>query len=117
MKPTPTQIRDKARRYLKVVEWSDEDACYIGSAPPLIGQCCHGATEATVLKQLNVIVEDWIATLLTDGKPLPAASVGKRYSGKFLVRVSPDIHKKAVLKAQARGESLNQFVAAALVDA
>ena len=101
MKPTPTQIRDQARRYLKVVEWSDEDGCYIGSAPPLIGQCCHGDTEAAVLKQLNVIVEEWVTTLLTDGKPLPAASVGKRYSGKFLVRVPPDIHKKAVLKAQA----------------
>ena len=117
MKPTPTQIRDQARRYLKVVEWSDEDGCYIGRAPPLIGHCCHGDTEAAVLKQLNVIVEEWVTTLLTDGKPLPAASVGKRYSGKFLVRVPPDIHKKAVLKAQARGESLNQFVAEALVHA
>jgi predicted RNase H-like HicB family nuclease len=37
------------RRYLKVVEWSDEDACYIGSAPPLLGQCCHGDTEGVVM--------------------------------------------------------------------
>ena len=42
MKSTSAQIRDNARRYLKVIEWSDEEACYIGSAPPLIGQCCHG---------------------------------------------------------------------------
>jgi len=75
------------------------------------------ATEAVVLKQLNGVVEDWVASLLIDGKPLPAASVGKRYSGKFLVRVSPDIHEKAALKAQARGVSLNQFVADALVQA
>jgi len=117
MKPTPNQIKIQARRYLKVVEWSDEDGVYIGSAPPIIGQCCHGATEADVLKQLAVIVEDWVEIFLRDGRPLPAPSAGKTYSGKFLVRVSPEIHQKASLKAQALGESLNQFVAEAIASA
>jgi predicted HicB family RNase H-like nuclease len=54
---------------------------------------------------------------LREGKPLPAPSAGKSYSGKFLVRVSPEIHQKAALKAQARGESLNQFVAGAIASA
>jgi predicted HicB family RNase H-like nuclease len=117
MKPTASQIKIQARRYLKVVEWSDEDRCYIGSAPPIIGHSCHGKTEAEVLRQLNIIVEDWVEILLRDGKPLPAPSAGKSYSGKFLVRVPPELHQKAALKAMARGESLNQFVAAALANA
>jgi predicted HicB family RNase H-like nuclease len=117
MKPTPNQIRTQARRYLKVVEWSDEDSVYIGSAPPIIGQCCHGATEADVLRQLTVIVEAWVEIFLRDGKPLPEPSAGKTYSGKFLVRVSPEVHQKAALKAMARGESLNQFVTEALANA
>jgi predicted HicB family RNase H-like nuclease len=66
---------------------------------------------------LNIIVEDWVEILLRDGKPLPAPSAGKSYSGKFLVRVPPELHQKAALKAMARGESLNQFVAAALANA
>ena len=41
-----------ARDYLRVVEWSAEDRCFVGSAPPLIGRCCHGATEAGVLQAL-----------------------------------------------------------------
>ena len=53
MKPTITQIKEAARRYLKIVEWSDDDQCYVGSAPPLIGQSCHGKTEADVIKQLQ----------------------------------------------------------------
>jgi predicted HicB family RNase H-like nuclease len=117
MKPTPSQIKTQARRYLKVVEWSEADGVYVGSAPPIIGQCCHGATEAEVLAQLAVIVEEWVELFLRDGKPLPAPSAGKTYSGKFLVRVSPEIHQKAALKAQARGESLNQFVADAIMSA
>jgi predicted HicB family RNase H-like nuclease len=117
MKPTPSQIKARGRRYLKVVEWSDEDNCYIGSAPPIIGQSCHGTTEAAVLKQLNTIVEEWVEILLRDGKPLPTPSAGKSYSGKFLVRIPPELHQKAVVKAMARGESLNQFVAEALANA
>jgi hypothetical protein len=33
-------------RYPRVIEWSEDDHCWLGSAPPLVGQCCHGATEA-----------------------------------------------------------------------
>jgi predicted RNase H-like HicB family nuclease len=54
------KIKALAPKYVKVVEWSDEDRCYIGSAPPLVGQSCHGDTEAAVLKQLQEIVEDVI---------------------------------------------------------
>jgi predicted HicB family RNase H-like nuclease len=117
MKPTHSQIKAQGRRYLKVVEWSDEDNCYIGSAPPIIGQSCHGASEAIDLRQLNTIVEEWVEVLLRDGKPLPTPSAGKSYSGKFLVRIPPELHQKAVVKAMARGESLNQYVAEALANA
>ena len=34
--------------YIKVVEWSTEDGCFIGSAPPLVGPCCHGDDEMEV---------------------------------------------------------------------
>jgi len=114
MKPTAAQIRAAARRYVKVVEWSEEDEVYIGSAPPLIGQSCHATTEAEVLAQLNTIVQEWVEILLTDGKPLPEGTANKEYSGKFVVRIDPALHKKAALQAMARGESLNQFVAEAI---
>jgi hypothetical protein len=40
-----SELKAKAAHYTKLVEWSDEDGCFVGSAPPLIGQCCHGADE------------------------------------------------------------------------
>jgi len=39
-----------ARDYLRIVEWSAEDRCFVGSAPPLIGRCCHGPTEAQAVE-------------------------------------------------------------------
>lgn len=103
-----------ARRYLKLVEWSDKDGCFVGSAPPIIGPCCHGNTEAEVMARLTTIVEEWVEIMRRDGHPLPSGSAGKKYSGQFVVRVAPALHQKASLQALARGESLNQFVAAAL---
>lgn len=113
-KETPAMV---ARSYLKLVEWSEKDGCFVGSAPPIIGPCCHGRTETEVMAQLSTIVEEWVEIMLGDGHPLPAATAGKKFSGQFVVRVAPELHKKASLKALARGESLNQFVATALADA
>jgi predicted HicB family RNase H-like nuclease len=107
----------KAARYLKVVEWSDTDQCFVGRCPGLFSGGCHGQDEAMVYRQLCQAAEEWVALIEDDGKPLPAPTAGKSYSGKFVVRVSPDLHQRAALKAMARGESLNQFVAGALAHA
>ena len=46
-------------RYLKIVEWSEEDQCYIGSVPGWIGKCCHGDNEEKVYrKKLCQIVDE-----------------------------------------------------------
>ena len=103
--------------YPRVIEWSEEDHCYMGSAPPLVGQCCHGASEAKVAAQLAIIVEDLVQDVIDGKMHQPVSQAGKSYSGKFVVRIPPAVHKKLALKAMARGESLNQFVAEALAHA
>ncbi|MDR1283474.1 MAG: type II toxin-antitoxin system HicB family antitoxin [Opitutaceae bacterium] len=105
------RIRKLSARYPRVIEWSDEDRCYIGSAPPLVGQCCHGDTEVEVAWQLAAIVDDLVADVI-DGKMVaPTLPENRTCSGRFLVRIPPDLHRRVVLQAMARGESLNQFVA------
>ena len=58
-------------RYLKIVEWSDEDQCFIGRCPGLLGPCYHGEDETAVYAELCQIVEEWLELLQADGKPLP----------------------------------------------
>jgi len=107
----------KAARYLKIVTWSDDDGYFVGRCPGLFHGGCHGVDEAEVYRQLCKIAEEWVEILEGDGKPLPPATAGKSYSGKFVVRVSPELHQRAALKAMSRGESLNQFVIAAIANA
>ena len=65
-------------KYLKIVEWSDDDQCFIGYCPGVIGPCCHGDDEVEVYRQLCVIVEEWLVLAKRDRKPLPPPTVGKQ---------------------------------------
>jgi len=100
-----------ASDYIKVVEWSEEDRCFIGSAPPLIGPCCHGKKEADVYRQLCGIVEEWVALYNHEGKKLPKPSTGKEYSGKFVLRVGSELHRLLAVRALQKGDSLNNYCA------
>ena len=95
--------------YLKLVEWSDEDACFIGSAPPIITDACHGDEPAEVYRELCVIVEEWLDIMEADGVPVPAPNLQKRYSGKFNLRTGRELHKALEIRATQQGESLNTF--------
>jgi predicted RNase H-like HicB family nuclease len=68
---------NESARYIKIVEWSDEDQCFIGQCPGIVGPCCHGDNEAEVYTELCQIVEEWIAIMHQDGKPLPRATAGQ----------------------------------------
>ena len=64
-------------RYPKIVEWSEEDQCYVGSAPGLIFGGCHGDDEKQVFEELRRIVEEIIELYRKEGKPLPPATSGR----------------------------------------
>jgi predicted RNase H-like HicB family nuclease len=68
---------DESRRYVKIVEWSEEDGCFVGHCPGIVGPCCHGADEVDVYRQLCEIVEDWLELAKRDNKPLPTPTSGK----------------------------------------
>ncbi len=101
-------------RYLKIVEWSDEDVCYVGTCPGLMLGGVHGDDEARVYAELCRIVEEWIAIHEQDGTPLPPATAGKDYSGKFVVRVGKELHRELAIHALRDGVSLNSYCAKVL---
>lgn len=102
--------------YLKIVEWSDEDQCYIGTCPGLMLGGVHGDDEAKVYKELCQAVEEWIAIYKKDGTPLPEATAGRNYSGKFVLRTGKELHKALSVAALRYGESLNSYCVGLLRD-
>ena len=74
---------NESAKYAKIVEWSDEDQCYVGSAPGLIYGGCHGSDERAVFAELCQIVEEAIAVYREDGKPLPPPTSGRDFANKM----------------------------------
>lgn len=96
-------------QYLKIVEWSEQDRCYLGTCPGLMLGGIHGDDEAKVYAELCEAVEEWIQVHQQDEDPLPPPTAGKDYSGKFVVRVGKDLHKKLAVEALREGVSLNSY--------
>ncbi len=74
-------MRDSAR-YAKIVEWSEEDQCYVGSAPGLIYGGCHGDDERQVFAELCQIVEEAVALYRAERRPLPPATSGRAFANR-----------------------------------
>jgi len=74
----------ESARYAKIVEWSDEDQCYVGSCPGLFYRGCHGEDEQEVFEELCRIVEETIDLYREEGRPLPPPTSGKDYANKML---------------------------------
>jgi len=73
----------ESARYVKTVEWSDEDGCYVGSSPGLLYGGCHGDDERKVFTQLCEIVEETIELYCKEGKPLPPSTSGRDFVNKL----------------------------------
>ncbi len=66
-------------KYMKLVEWSEQEGCFIGSCPELFYGGCHGDEPQAVFEELCQIVEETVVLYKQDGKPLPAPLSGKEF--------------------------------------
>ena len=68
-----------ADKYVKLVEWSEQDGCFIGGCPELFYGGCRGTDPRAVLGELCRIVEETVEILRRECKPLPAPLSGKQF--------------------------------------
>jgi len=106
----------KSDQYLKLVEWSDEDHCYIGRIPNLTLGGLHGKNEKKVYADLCELADELIEMYENEGNSLPPPTAGKHYSGKFNLRVGEELHEKLAIESMKVSESLNTFCVKALKD-
>ena len=75
-------MRESAR-YVKIVEWSNEYKFFVGQCPRIVGLRCHGDDETQVYAELCQIVDEWIETIQSDGRPLPPPTAGQNVAQKM----------------------------------
>jgi len=71
-------------------------------------------TPESALKGIRMIVESVINDMTHTGEEIPQPIACKKYSGKFMVRVPPEIHRNLAIQASESGVSLNRIVGSKL---
>lgn len=103
--------------YTYRVTWSAEDGEYLGLCLefPLLSWLAEGAEEA--FSGIRDLVRGILADMESTGETPPAPLAERRYSGRFVVRLPPEVHRSLVLQAAEAGVSLNRLVSARLAGA
>jgi predicted HicB family RNase H-like nuclease len=104
----------KNDRYTYRVTWSEEDQEYVGLCAEFQSLSWLDQTPEAALKGIRKVVEGVIEDMKHSGEEIPQPIASKRYSGKFMVRVPPEVHRNLAIQASESGVSLNRIVGAKL---
>ena len=104
----------KNDRYTYRVTWSEEDREYIGLCAEFPSLSWLASTNEAAFRGIRRVVEEVIGDLRITGEPIPEPLASRRYSGKFMIRVPPEIHRRLVLEAAEAGVSLNRIASSKL---
>ncbi len=104
----------KNDRYTYRTTWSEEDHEYVALCAEFPSLNWLATSPEAALKGLRKVVAEVVADLAASGGPIPEPLATKTFSGKFMVRVPPDVHRRLTREAQEEGVSLNRLASAKL---
>jgi len=104
----------KNDHYTYRVTWSEDDQEYVGLCAEFPSLSWLTGTQEAALKGIRSVVAGAVADMRKNKEPVPEPLAGKRYSGRFMVRIPPDVHRDLTLKAAEEGISLNRLASAKL---
>jgi len=104
----------KNDRYTYRVTWSEDDDEYVGLCAEFPSLSWLSSTPEAALKGIRKVVEDVVKDMRDNGEEVPEPIASRRYSGKFMVRVPPEVHRNLAIKAAEAGVSLNRLASSKL---
>jgi predicted HicB family RNase H-like nuclease len=104
----------KNDRYAYRVIWSNSDQEYVGLCTEFPNLSWLAGTPEAALKGIRRVVAEGVKIMEADGDSIPEPLSNKKYSGKFSVRIPPEVHRNLSIQAAEAGVSLNRLISAKL---
>ena len=101
-------------KYTYRVTWSADDAEFVGLCAEFPGLSWLGPGPEEALTGIRSVVNDCIEDMAENGEEVPRPIAIRKYSGKFMVRVPPEVHRHLAIEAAESGVSLNRIASAKL---
>lgn len=101
------------KNYIGSVEFSEDDKLFCGRVLGIRSLISYeGESASELLEDFHSAIDDYLKICKSKG-----IEPEKSYKGSFNVRISPELHRSAVICATKSGKSLNKFVEEALENA
>lgn len=94
--------------------WSEVDGEYVGLCAEFPSLSWLASTHEKALKGIRSVVKDCVDDMEQNGEEVPVPISVRQYSGKFMVRVPPEVHRHLAIEAAESGVSLNRIASAKL---
>ncbi len=104
----------KSDRYTYRVTWSEEDQEHVGLCAELPSLSWLASSPEAALRGIRTVVAEVVEDMQANGEAIPEALALRRFSGKFMVRVPPEVHRQLAVEAAEAGVSLNRLASAKL---
>jgi predicted HicB family RNase H-like nuclease len=101
----------KNDHYTYRVTWVEEDGEYVGLCAEFPSLSWLASEPEVALQGIRQVVADVVADLQANGESIPEPLAVRKYSGRFMVRIPPDLHRRLALEAAESGVSLNRLAA------
>ncbi len=101
-------------RYTYRVMWSEEDEEYVGLCVEFPSLSWLAESPEDALHGIRQVIADIVADMEANNELVPEPLATKKYSGKFMVRVPPHLHRRLALEAAESGISLNRLASTKL---
>lgn len=96
------------------VTWSEEDREYVGLCTEFPSLSWLAENQELALKGVRELVADAVKDMKANGESIPVPLSSRKYSGRFMVRVPPEVHRRLAELAAEEGVSINRLVSARL---
>ena len=100
--------------YTYRVTWSAEDGEYVGLCAEFPSLSWLAPTQEDAFAGIRALVSEVIEDMQGNGETPPEPMADRAYSGRFVVRVPPEVHRALAIRAAEEGVSLNRLVSARL---
>ena len=100
--------------YTYRITWSEDDQEHVGLCIEFSSLSWLAKTQEAALKGIRKVVTEVVADMKAEGEEIPQPLAEKQFSGKFVVRVPPDVHRNLAIEAAEAGVSLNRLASSKL---
>jgi predicted HicB family RNase H-like nuclease len=104
----------QTNQYIYRITWSEDDNEFVGLCVEFPSLSYLASSAQKALSGIMDVVEEVVKDMMDNNETIPEPLSSRHYSGKFMVRVPPEVHRQLVIEAAEEKISLNRLISSKL---